>query len=61
MNKDEAKKCKCPNCENELEMHCFEPAFCTPCNISLIECKSCGHTHSDKLDACPKCKQQAEK
>ena len=49
------EKCTCPYCENELEMGCFEPAFCSPCGVELVACAACGKRHSKKETKCPYC------
>ncbi len=51
------KKCACTLCESELTKDCLEPSFCQPCDITLIACKACGTSYSDKLAACPACKE----
>jgi hypothetical protein len=49
-------KCKCPYCENELEMGCLEPPFCKPCDVKLVKCKKCGKMFNAKEPKCPVCK-----
>jgi len=50
------QKCKCPFCDSELLMKCFEPVFCKTCNIELILCVKCGKLYNIKFDRCPFCK-----
>jgi len=39
MTMEKKEKCKCPFCENELEMSCFGPAFCEPCSKEEVQPK----------------------
>lgn len=50
-----SEKCKCPFCDSELRMKCFEPVFCTTCNIELINCHSCGELFKIEFKKCPHC------
>jgi len=38
-----SEKCKCPYCDEELKLSCFEPPFCEPCGIEFTICPKCGH------------------
>jgi len=49
------EKCKCPFCDSELLMKCFEPVFCTTCNIELISCPDCGKLYNIEFKNCPHC------
>ncbi|MBU2567259.1 MAG: hypothetical protein KJ967_00600 [Elusimicrobia bacterium] len=51
----EKTKCKCPFCEHELKMNCFEPVFCQPCKIKFSVCGECGGLFNEELNSCPKC------
>jgi hypothetical protein len=51
-------KCKCGFCEDELVKDCLEPSFCQPCEITFIQCKTCGTSYSDKLALCPECNKK---
>lgn len=53
-----SKKCKCPYCDSELRIGCFEPMFCKPCNIEFTVCKSCGGLYNKESVSCPKCKSK---
>ena len=52
------RKCKCPFCDAELELSCFEPLFCKPCGVELVICKHCGTSYAKKLKECPSCKKK---
>lgn len=54
MNKKK-EECKCPFCEPELKTGCFEPAFCSPCDVKFVECKNCGKSFDSKMGRCPVC------
>ncbi len=54
-NKD--RKCKCPYCDAELELSCFDPAFCEPCGKEIVVCKQCGTSYGKDQKVCPKCKK----
>ena len=56
-SKTQTEKCKCPFCDNELKLNCFEPIFCEPCNIEFVICKKCGKLYNKKLKKCPECKE----
>ncbi len=60
MIKENPIKCKCPFCEKELTLRCFEPIFCQPCQIEFVACKKCGHLFNEKLKECPKCGDKNE-
>ncbi|MGQ9465958.1 MAG: hypothetical protein ACUVQ3_09560, partial [bacterium] len=49
------KKCKCPFCDSELLFKCFEPIFCTTCQIELVVCSECGKLYNIKFEKCPHC------
>jgi nitrogen fixation NifU-like protein len=53
--KENPEVCKCPFCEEELMLSCFEPVFCKKCNIELKKCNNCGEFFNVKLEKCPKC------
>ncbi|HBU70522.1 MAG TPA: hypothetical protein DEE98_09110 [Elusimicrobia bacterium] len=55
MKKDKTQKCGCGFCEDELKMSCFEPVFCSPCEVEFIKCAKCEQSYSSKLEKCPKC------
>ncbi|MBU0952628.1 MAG: hypothetical protein KKH91_07400 [Elusimicrobia bacterium] len=55
---EKKEKCKCPFCENELEMSCYEPVFCEPCRKKINICKKCGKTYNAELNVCPECKEK---
>lgn len=48
-------RCRCPFCDRELAMSCFEPVFCDGCKIELIVCPKCGKVYNKKMDRCPHC------
>ena len=60
MKKENPAKCKCPFCEKELILKCFEPIFCKPCKIKFVVCKKCGQLFNEKLKECPKCEGKNE-
>jgi hypothetical protein len=55
------KKCKCPFCDHELLMKCFEPVFCKTCKIVLVKCETCGKLHNKKFKECPHCGREKNK
>lgn len=48
-------RCKCPFCDKELIMQCFEADFCAPCKTKFIICVECNQRYNEKLKKCPKC------
>ncbi|MEO0123688.1 MAG: RNA-binding protein [candidate division WOR-3 bacterium] len=55
------EKCKCPFCDSELLMKCFEPIFCTNCNVELIICPECRKLFNIKFEKCPHCGKKNER
>jgi len=51
------RKCKCPFCDAELELSCFEPAFCQPCGLEIIVCPHCKEPYSKQKEKSHKCKK----
>jgi len=55
MKKGEKIICKCPYCEGEIEISPEFSAFCRPCQVTIITCRSCGGPAREGLEKCPHC------
>lgn len=51
-NDNKKNKCMCPYCESECE---DIPVVCSICQITLVECVSCGSPVREGADICPSC------
>lgn len=51
--RDQARKCACPYCEEELIV--TGSPFCEGCGVTLRYCNECGAVLSGTVVVCPQC------